>query len=60
MEKQHCSPQNISTIKHLLFLHLAVPLGSVHGTLGYRGTPVGNHWSRCYPCGRRGAHWTFI
>jgi len=28
----------------LLFLHLAVPLGSVRGTPGYRGTPVGNHW----------------
>jgi hypothetical protein len=23
-----------------------VPLGSVCSTLGYRGTPVGNHWPR--------------
>jgi hypothetical protein len=30
---------------YFLFLHLAVPLGSVRGTLGYRGTPAGNHWS---------------
>jgi hypothetical protein len=30
----------------LLFLHLAVPLGRVRGTPGYRGTPVGNHWPR--------------
>jgi len=30
----------------LLFLHLGVPLGSVRGTPGYRGTPVGNHWCR--------------
>jgi hypothetical protein len=29
-----------------LFLHLAVPLGSVSGTPGYRGTPVGKHWFR--------------
>jgi hypothetical protein len=29
-----------------LFLHIAVPLGSVRGTPGYRGTPVGNHWPR--------------
>ena len=29
----------------MLFLHLAVPLGSVRGTPGYRGTPVGNHCS---------------
>jgi hypothetical protein len=29
---------------YFLFLHLAVPLGSVRGTLGYRVTSVGNHW----------------
>jgi hypothetical protein len=28
---------------YVLFLHLAVPLESVRGTLGYRGTPVVNH-----------------
>jgi len=30
----------------LLFLHLAVPLGSVRGTPGYRESPVGNHCSK--------------
>jgi hypothetical protein len=29
---------------YFLFLHLAVPQGSVRGIPGYRGTPVGNHW----------------
>jgi hypothetical protein len=29
-----------------LSLHLAVPLGSVRGTPGYRGNPVGNYWFR--------------
>jgi hypothetical protein len=29
-----------------LFLHLAVPLGSVRSTPGYRGTLVGNHCPR--------------
>jgi hypothetical protein len=33
---------------YFLFLHLAVPLGSVRGNPGYSGTPVGNHWPRQY------------
>jgi hypothetical protein len=33
-------------ILFILFLHLAVPLGSVRGTPGYRGNPVGNQCFR--------------
>jgi hypothetical protein len=34
---------------YFLFLHLAVPLGSVRGTPDYRGIPVGNPWVKVSP-----------
>jgi hypothetical protein len=39
---------NDATLFIYLFLHLAVPLGSVRGTPEYRGTPVGNHCSTSF------------